>query len=108
MHPEWKLSLMPTYTFGPASIAVRWRYLSSMDARQTVLDPNSTTPGVPSVNYFDIFGSYQITESLLLRATVTNVFDEDPPEVSGQIGQTRIGTYDVLGPTYTIGLQASF
>ena len=108
VHPEWKLSLMPTYTFGPASIAVRWRYLSSMDARQTVLDPNSTTPGVPSVNYFDIFGSYQITESLLLRATVTNVFDEDPPEVSGQIGQTRIGTYDVLGPTYTIGLQASF
>ena len=108
VHPEWKLTFMPSYVFGAASVALRWRYLSSMDARQTVLDPISTTPGVPSVSYFDIFGSYEISEDLLLRATVTNVLDEDPPEVSGQIGQTRIGTYDVLGPTISISLQASF
>jgi iron complex outermembrane receptor protein len=108
VHPEWKLSLTPTLAFGPASLAVRWRYLSSMEARQVVVNPSATTPGVPSVSYFDVFGTYQFTDKMMLRAGVTNVFDEDPPEVSGQIGQTRIGTYDVLGPTFTIGLRASF
>jgi outer membrane receptor protein involved in Fe transport len=79
-----------------------------MEARQVVVNPSATTPGVPSVSYFDVFGTYQFTDKMMLRAGVTNVFDEDPPEVSGQIGQTRIGTYDVLGPTFTIGLRASF
>ena len=108
VHPEWKVSLTPTYDFGQASIGLRWRYLSSMDARQIVLDPNTTTPGVPAVNYFDLMGTFEFSDSLQIRASFTNVLDEDPPEVSGQVGQTRIGTYDVLGPTFTIGLLASF
>lgn len=108
VHPEWKLSVTPRYVIGPASIALRWRYLSSMDARQVVLNPSATTPGVPSVSYFDVFGTYELSERMRIRASVSNVLDQDPPEVSGQIGQTRIGTYDVLGPTFTIGFQASF
>ena len=107
VHPEWKLTFMPSYVFGAASVALRWRYLSSMDARQTVLDPISTTPAcLPSAT--SIFSVRTRFRRLALAATVTNVLDEDPPEVSGQIGQTRIGTYDVLGPTISIGLQASF
>ena len=108
VHPEWKLSVTPRYVFGPVAVALRWRHLSSMDARQVVLDPAATTPGVPSVNYFDVFGSYEFSDRMMIRASINNVLDEDPPEVSGQIGQTRIGTYDVLGPTFTIGFQASF
>ena len=108
VHPEWKVSLTPTYAIGQASFALRWRYLSSMDARQVVLNPAATTPGVPSVSYFDLMGTYAFSDSVQIRASVTNVLDEEPPEVSGQIGQTRIGTYDVLGPTFTIGLLASF
>jgi outer membrane receptor protein involved in Fe transport len=108
VHPEWKVSFTPTYAFGDATVSMRWRYLSSMADRQTVLNPSSTLPGVPSVNYFDLFGTYALTDDVLLRAGVTNIFDEDPPEVSGQIGQTRIGTYDVIGPSFSIGLQASF
>ena len=53
-------------------------------------------------------GSYAFSDRVQLRASVVNILDEDPPEVSGQIGQTRIGTYDVLGPTFTIGLSATF
>jgi len=108
VHPEWKVTLTPRYAVGPASVAIRWRYLSSMDARQVVLNPSATTPGVPSVSYFDVFGTYELSDRMKLRASVSNILDEDPPEVSGQIGQTRIGTYDVLGPTFTIGFQASF
>jgi iron complex outermembrane receptor protein len=73
-----------------------------------VLNPSATTPGVPSVSYFDVFGTYELSDRMKIRASVSNILDQDPPQVSGQIGQTRIGTYDVLGPTFTIGLQASF
>jgi outer membrane receptor protein involved in Fe transport len=79
-----------------------------MADRQTVLNPSSTLPGVPAVNYFDLFGTYAFTDSILVRVGVTNITDEEPPEVAGQIGQTRIGTYDVIGPSFTVGLQASF
>jgi len=108
VHPEWKVSFVPTYIWGDFTVGLRWRYLSSMDDRQTVLNPASTLPGVPSVNYFDLFGTYAMTDNLLLRASFTNITDEDPPEVSGQVGQTRISTYDVIGPAFTVGLQARF
>jgi iron complex outermembrane receptor protein len=108
VHPEWKVSFVPTYIWGDFTVGLRWRYLSSMDDRQTVLNPASTLPGVPSVNYFDLFGTYAVTDNLLLRASFTNITDEDPPEVSGQVGQTRISTYDVIGPAFTVGLQARF
>jgi outer membrane receptor protein involved in Fe transport len=108
VHPEWKVSFTPTYAFGDATVSLRWRYLSSMSDRQTVLNPSSTLPGVPAVNYFDLFGTYAFTDSILVRVGVTNITDEEPPEVAGQIGQTRIGTYDVIGPSFTVGLQASF
>ena len=108
VHPVWKLSLTPTYVFGDASVSLRWRYLSSMDDRQSVLNPATTLPGVPSVNYVDVFGTYALSDTMLLRAGVSNLFDQEPPEVSGQIGQTRLGTYDVIGTSFTLGLQASF
>jgi outer membrane receptor protein involved in Fe transport len=108
VHPEWKVNLAPTYSFGDATVSLRWRYLSSMDDRQTVFNPSAALPGVPSVNYVDLYGTYALSDRITLRAGINNVLDEDPPAVSGQIGQTRIGTYDVIGPAYSVGLRATF
>jgi outer membrane receptor protein involved in Fe transport len=108
VHPEWKVNLAPTYSFGDATVSLRWRYLSSMDDRQAVFNPSAALPGVPSVNYVDLYGTYAFSDRITLRAGINNVLDEDPPEVSGQIGQTRIGTYDVIGPAFTVGLRATF
>lgn len=108
VHPEWTASVTPTYSWGPASISLRWRYLSSMEDISHVTNPSSTTPGVPSVSYFDVFGTYDLNDNLQLAAGVSNLTDEDPPVVAGQTGQTRIGTYDVIGRAFNVSLRASF
>lgn len=108
IHPEWTLTLTPTYEWGPASLSLRWRYLSSMDSQNIVTNASSTTPGVPSISYFDLYGSYQLSDNLQLQAGISNLADEGPPVVDGQIGQTRIGTYDVIGRAFNISLRASF
>jgi len=36
------------------------------------------------------------------------LLDKQPPEVAGQIGQTRLGTYDVIGRAFTIGFKGTF
>lgn len=108
IHPEWTANVTPTYEWGPASMSLRWRYLSSMEDISTVTNPSSTTPGVPSVSYFDLFGTYDLTDTVQLGAGVTNLTDEEPPVVAGQTGQTRIGTYDVIGRAFNISVRASF
>ena len=108
IHPEWTVSLTPTYEWGPASLSLRWRYLSSMDSQNIVTNPSSTTPGVPSISYFDVYSTFDISENLQLQAGISNLTDEDPPVVDGQIGQTRIGTYDVIGRAFNVSLRASF
>jgi outer membrane receptor protein involved in Fe transport len=108
IHPEWTVNVTPTYTWGPASLSLRWRYLSSMDSITIVTNPNSQTPGVPSISYFDLYGKFDISDNIQLQAGVTNLTEEDPPVVAGQTGQTRIGTYDVIGRAFNIALRASF
>jgi outer membrane receptor protein involved in Fe transport len=108
VHPRWTANLTPTYSVGPASLSFRWRYLSSMDAEVRVTNPAATTPGVPAVSYFDLYGTYEVSEHFRLKAGISNLMDKDPPQVAGQTGQTRIGTYDVIGRAFNVGLSASF
>jgi len=110
IHPELTIAISPTYQWGALSTSLRWRYIDSMDAKSTITNIGSTTPSVPSMSYFDLSTSYDIYDdgSLLLKASISNLFDKQPPEVDGQIGQTRLGTYDVIGRAFTVGLQGSF
>jgi outer membrane receptor protein involved in Fe transport len=108
VHPEWTVVVTPTYSYGPAALGFRWRHLSSMDPKETVTNPTATTAGVPSFDYFDLDGTYNLSEKIQLQASIRNVFDKNPPIVSGQVGQTRIGTYDVIGTSFNIGVTASF
>lgn len=108
IHPEWTVSLTPTYEWGPASLSLRWRYIDSMESQNRVTNPSSTTPGVPSISYFDLYGRYALNDSVQIQVGISNLTDEGPPIVDGQTGQTRIGTYDVIGRAFNISLRASF
>jgi outer membrane receptor protein involved in Fe transport len=79
-----------------------------MEDRQSAFNPSAALPGVRSVNYVDLYGTYALSDRVSIKAGINNVLDEKPPEVSGQIGQTRIGTYDVIGPAFSVGLRATF
>ncbi len=63
--------------------------------------------GVPATFYVDVFGSYNLTDYLALRAGVNNVLDQQPRHYNPdqQIG-TDPALYDIIGRRFFIGATA--
>lgn len=61
----------------------------------------ATAPGVDSVTYHSLAGSFRIGDNLVLRGGVNNLFDKDPPYYTDAIDQnTDPFTYDLIGRRY--------
>lgn len=100
--PEWKSLSSVTWSQGDYSVGARWRRVGEMTqfATNNVLD---------AVDYFDLHGSWNLNDSVTLRATVNNVGDQQPRVYSPGIqANTDPSTYDTLGRRYSIGLTARF
>ncbi|GAW40911.1 Vitamin B12 transporter BtuB precursor [Brevundimonas sp. SH203] len=100
--PEWKALTSVTWSDGPFSIGARWRRIGEI----TVIN---TTEVLPSIDYFDLNGSWAINDTVSLRGGVNNLTDEQPNVfVPGVQANTDPSTYDVLGRRYYVGLTAKF
>jgi outer membrane receptor protein involved in Fe transport len=65
--------------------------------------------GVPATFYVDLFGHYDITENIVMRAGVNNVLDQQPRLYNpSQQVSTDPALYDVIGRRYFIGVTAKF
>ncbi len=116
--PRWKGVSRVTWNDGPLSVSVRWRFLDSVtDDRYllplrtgvgTVAPLNTlTNPVIPIYNYFDLSGSYNVTDNLTFNAGVNNLFNVDPPvEIKSSYGNTWPGTYDAFGQTFFFNVTA--
>jgi outer membrane receptor protein involved in Fe transport len=61
----------------------------------------ATAPGVDSVTYHSLEGSFRLNDNLVLRGGVNNLFDKEPPYYTDPIDQnTDPFTYDLLGRRY--------
>ena len=118
--PEWKFTARLTYRQDTWSASLRWRYLSSTTDAQisqaAALNASGIpfpdpTPNIPAAafeydaeQYLDLTGTWDITESLQLRAGINNLFDNDPPIVGTQQVQanTDPSQYDVLGRRFFV------
>lgn len=70
---------------------------------------------IDAYNYVDIFASYNLTENVTFTAGIDNLFDEEPPVVGNQAGDTSSNggntfpsNYDVLGTMYKVGVKLNF
>ncbi len=100
--PEWKALTSVTWSDGPFSIGARWRRVGEI----TVIN---TTEILPSIDYFDLNGSWAINDVVSLRGGVNNLTDEQPNVFDpGVQANTDPSTYDVLGRRYYVGLTAKF
>ena len=106
--PEWKAVSQLRYDQGAFGVGLRWHYIGSQQHSSKVTNPNSTTPGVDAYNYFDAFGSWNVNQTISLRAGINNLFDKQPPQVGGTPGATNASTYDIYGRQYYLGLTAKF
>jgi len=108
---KWYTTL--SYDLAPVQFGLRWRYVDSVRDSTRVITPCTVgTPGcrpdTDSYQVFDLFGRYDVTEGFSVRAGVENLFDEDPPVVSGIPGNTLPSFYDILGRRYYVSFTARF
>jgi outer membrane receptor protein involved in Fe transport len=115
------------------SLSLRWRYLSSVENDQQVhsgknpstpcgfnfcyvLNAAQTpSPTIPSFNYFDLSGTWSVSDGVELRAGMSNIFDKKPPLVDNNSapasdinGNTFPNTYDALGRIIFVGGTVKF
>lgn len=100
--PEWKTLSSINWSSGPVSVGARWRRVGEM----TVFGGGDT---LPAIDYFDLNGSWSVNDTVVVRAGVNNLTDEEPNVFSpGVQANTDPSTYDVLGRRYYVGMTAKF
>jgi iron complex outermembrane recepter protein len=115
-YPEWLATGSFIYRRGPFSMSWQTRYRDSTVRNilwQEGVDIENNR--VPSRTYTNLNLSYDFewgTTNAQAYFYVGNLFDEDPPLIaggiggtSGRAGYTNNGLFDVLGRTFTVGLQ---
>ncbi len=115
--PETRFTQRTMWNYGDFQLGYQWRYLGEVDASPTDF-PAGVFPAFQTIDayhYIDLMGNWQATDNLRLNAGVRNVFEEEPPVVGGEAGDTSSNsgntfpsTYDVLGRVFTIGVDVAF
>jgi outer membrane receptor protein involved in Fe transport len=89
------------------TISTLWRHFDSVEG----IGPFDED--IDDYDYFDVAGIWEINDSMMLRAGVNNVTDEEPPLAPagasiGGNGNSMPGIYDALGQYWFAGLTVSF
>jgi outer membrane receptor protein involved in Fe transport len=129
--PKWrhKARVGTQLPFG-LGVSLQWRYVGKVDAE--TLEDNETLGGdfnldpglhIKAQQYFDLAATYTLWDRVNLRAGVNNIFDNDPPLVTGGSavregsnlcptgpcnGNTFPGTWDSLGRLFWAGATINF
>jgi len=96
--PKWRHTAKASYSADDWGVTATWRYYGKVDYDGTT--DELIADGIKAYNFFDIAGSYIVTDYLTVRATINNVFDKEPPMVGNTMssnGNAISGFYDTLG-----------
>ena len=130
--PKWRHKLRTSWqsNFG-LGLSLQWRHVGSVKAETTQQSNNTLgsatlfDPGlkVSAENYFDLAGTFTLMDRINLRAGINNLFDNDPPRITGgnaNVGGTNLcpagpcngntypGTWDALGRLLWVGATIDF
>ncbi len=114
--PEWKHAARLDWVKGDMLASLRWRYIGEVQADDFIDPTFSGSTGlfvdtIDSYNYFDLTGSYTLSENLTLNAGILNLADQQPPELGdccSEQANTWPATYGPLGRSFFVGAKASF
>lgn len=115
-YPEWLATGSFTYNRGPFRMTWQTRYRdSTVRNKLWVEGVDIEDNGIPSRAYTNLNMSYDFTwgrTNAQAYFYIGNLFDKEPPLIAGGIGgtsgmatYTNNGLFDVLGRTFTVGLQ---
>jgi iron complex outermembrane recepter protein len=107
-HPKWKVNTSLTYGNDRFKATMLWRYVDKMIHSDRVVNPASTTAGVPAYSYFDVNVELNVDRRFSFGLAVTNLTDKTPPFISASPLTTDAATYDVIGRTFYASVKAKF
>jgi outer membrane receptor protein involved in Fe transport len=99
-NPQWRHQFrMGWETPWKLNMALTWRYFDSVEQFRAPLNRIDRVLG--SQSYFDLVGTYNVTEKASIVLGVNNILDADP-DINGSVGTTGNGNtypqvYDALG-----------
>jgi len=107
--PDFRNTLRATWmTPWDLTVSAFWRHISEVEDLNGNLD-------LGAVNYLDVAGSWDVTESASLRLGVNNITDKEPPIAGNAAGPSNNGNgnvfpgmYDALGRYMFVGVSVSF
>ncbi|RZJ46118.1 MAG: TonB-dependent receptor [Brevundimonas sp.] len=117
--PEWRHRARMTWvTPWNLDISGTWRHYGEAEVAVLGADGSLNNGGAridryfDAMNYLDLAATWQVMDTVTLRAGVNNVLDSDPP-LSYSVGTTGNGNtypqlYDALGRYFFFGITANF
>ena len=115
--PDWRHMVNLRYSGTNYSVGMRWRHVGEMDYVDNNGNPLATDQllvnngnKLSSVNYFDISGSFFLTDNIEITAGMNNVADKEPPMVGATLvlNANSVGGYDQLGRYVFANLNVRF
>jgi outer membrane receptor protein involved in Fe transport len=109
--PSWRhMARIGWTTPFNVDVSLSWRYFGSVT--QIGAAANRIDRHFSHENYFDLFGSWAMTDMATVRLGINNILDNDP-QLSASVGTTGNGntfpqTYDALGRYIFTGLTIKF
>lgn len=113
---ETRANQRVTWNYEDYSIGFLWRWMSDLDVEPGVASSTfAPFRHIGSYSYVDMYGSYQISESMKVNFGVDNLLDRDAPVVGGEAastswnsGNTFPSHYDMVGRNYRMTLNVKF
>ena len=116
---EWRHRARMTWsTPWDLDLSGTWRHYGEVEIAVLGADGSLNNGGTridryfDAENYLDLAATWQVRDTITLRAGVNNVLDNDPP-LSYSVGTTGNGntypqTYDAMGRYFFFGITANF
>ncbi len=106
--PKYKTVTTLSYSLSPFTVGLRWRYLSALRDSSVLTTPNSTVPGVPAYNYYDLLSTWNALDHVVVGFGLTNIANKLPPVIGGVVGNTDLATYDGIGRQFYVDVKVNF
>lgn len=113
--PEELYNTRVTWSSGPLTLSMLWRYMSKTEVDYLANDPTAvpsdfSTPYTDAQNYVDLSAAYQFTDAFRLNVGVKNLFDEQPNFLGDEQNEANSypAHFDIIGPRVFVSGSYSF
>lgn len=107
-YAKWRLSARTTWTAGPLTLSVLYRYLSPVDDDDPTTD--YSVEHIKAYHYFDLSAAVDVMKKFTWSFGVNNIFNRQPPILGDNQEQanTYPSTYDPYGRAFFSGVTLKF